>query len=75
MTENEVKVLFDDFKNYLTDGKARIHKDSAFFGRLLILFITKILALKMRMEIKVIPNKEKEMVELEEVPQILNNLH
>ena len=67
-------MLFNDFKKYLTDGKARSHKDSAFFGRFFILFITKILALKMRMKIKAIPSKKKEMVELEGDPQILNNL-
>lgn len=52
---NEVEVLFDDFKNSLTGDRTRSHNDSALFGRLFILFIAVITAVRLRMMVNAIP--------------------
>lgn len=56
---NEVEVLFDDFKNSLTGDRTRSHGDSTLFGRLFILFVALIVAMKLRMMVDAIPGKER----------------
>ena len=56
---NEVEVLFDDFKNSLSGDRTKSHNDSALFGRLFLLFIATITAVKLRMMVNAIPGKER----------------